>query len=476
MKKIVLLLLVITLACQTKPTSEDQEIQNANKVSRDLDDIKKSGKLKALTIYSGTTYFLYKGRPMGFEYELLERMAEDMGVELEMVVAKDENKLIEYLQEGRGDILAYGYTITEERKKKINFTKPLYLSHQVLVQKKPDYWRQMKLHEIKKQLVTNPVELLNDTISVKRNSSYASRIKNLAKELGGTIYIDTLEGTLSTDKIIKKVANGGIKYTIADENIAFINASYYPILDINTPVSLSQRIGWAVRKRDTNLLAEVNQWLENAKKTTDYHVIYNKYFKNKRLYKTRVKSEFYSINENKISPYDEIIKKNAKLINWDWRMLASVAYQESRFEPKRDSWAGASGLMQIMPGTANELGITDPYDPNQSLKAGAKYLKQMMESHDNVKDSIQRIKFALGSYNCGLYHVKDAQKLAKKQGLNHLVWDDNVELALLDLSFPEHYNKPFIKYGYVRGEEPYNYVTEIFQRYEHYKKFIENSN
>lgn len=474
MKKILLLLSIIILSCQSKPTQDKEVDENAKRFSRDLDEIKESGVLKALTIYSGTTYFLYKGRPMGFEYELLERLASDLDVELEMIVAKDENKLIELLQKGEGDLLAYGYTITESRKKRINFTTPLYLSHQVLIQRKPENWRRMKLHEIKNYLVTNPVELIGDTISVKQNSSYASRVKNLSNELGGEIVIDTLEGTLSTDKIIKMVADGDIKYTIADENIAFINSSYYPILDISTSLSLSQRIGWAVRKRDTQLLANVNQWLENAKKTTDYHVIYNKYFKNKRLYKKRVKSDFYSINENKISPYDDIIKKNADIINWDWKLLASVAYQESQFKPNRDSWAGASGLMQIMPATARELGVTDPYNPNQSLKAGAKYLDQMMESHKNIKDSVQQIKFALGSYNSGLYHVKDAQKLAEKQGLDPLVWDNNVELALLDLSFPEHYNKPFIKYGYVRGEEPFNYVREIFKRYEHYQQFIED--
>lgn len=474
MKKILFLLSIIILSCQSEPNTKKDVDKNAEKFSRDLDEIKESGVLKALTIYSGTTYFLYKGRPMGFEYELLERLAEDLDVELEVIVAKDENKLIELLQKGEGDLLAYGYTITESRKKRINFTTPLYLSHQVLIQRKPENWRQMKLHEIKNYLVTNPVELIGDTISVKKNSSYASRVVNLANELGGDIFIDTLQGTLSTDKIIKKVADGDIKYTIADENIAFINSSYYPILDIGTSLSLSQRIGWAVRKRDTQLLATVNQWLENAKKTTDYHVIYNKYFKNKRLYKKRVKSDFYSINENKISPYDHLIKKNAELINWDWRLLASVTYQESQFQPESNSWAGASGLMQIMPATARELGVTDPHNPEQSLKAGAKYLDQLMKSHQNIEDSIQRIKFALGSYNSGLYHVKDAQKLAENQGLDPQIWDDNVELALLDLSFPEHYNKSFIKYGYVRGEEPFNYVRDIFKRYDHYRQFIED--
>ena len=472
MKKLLILIVIAFLSCKSEP--ESNQDNNAKKFTRDLEAIKERGKLKALTIYSGTTYFLYKGRPMGFEYELLEHLAKDLDVELEMVIAKDENDLIQLLQDGEGDLLAYGYTITESRKKQINFTSPLYLSHQVLIQRKPERWRQMKLHEIKNYLVTNPVELIGDTISVKRNSSYASRIENLSNELGGEIYLDTLDGTLSTDKIIKGVAEGDIKYTIADENIAFINSSYHPILDISTSLSLSQRIGWAVRKRDTQLLATVNSWLENAKKTTDYHVIYNKYFKNKRLYKRRVKSDFYSLNENKISQYDDIIKKNANELNWDWRLLASVAYQESQFKPQRDSWAGASGLMQIMPATAKELGVTNPYDPEQSLRAGAAYLDQMMKSHSNIKDSIQQIKFALGSYNCGLYHVKDAQKLAEKQGLDPLQWDNNVELALLDLSFPEHYNKSFIKYGYVRGEEPFNYVREIFKRYDHYKQFIDN--
>lgn len=474
MKKIVFLFSLLFISCQINSEKKDKDENTIENFNRDLEAIKKSGTLKALTVYSGTTYFLYKGRPMGFEYELLERFAKDLGVDLEMVIAKDENDLIKLLKDGKGDLLAYGYTITESRKKEINFTTPLYLSHQVLIQKKPDNWRQMNLHEIKNKLVTNPVQLIGDTISVKHNSSYASRIKNLANEMGGIIHIDTLDGTLSTDKIIKKVADGEIKFTIADENIAFINSSYHPILDINTSLSLSQRIGWAVRKKDTQLLKSVNHWLEKVKKTTTYHVIYNKYFKNKRLYKKRVKSDFYSLNENKISPFDDIIKENANLIGWDWRLLASVAYQESQFKPYRESWAGASGLMQIMPETAKELGVMDPYSPSESLNAGTKYINQMMTSHEDIRDSLQRVKFALASYNAGLYHIKDAQKLAEKQGLNPLVWDDNVELALLDLSFPEHYNKSFIKYGYVRGEEPYNYVRKIFKRYEHYKKFIDN--
>ncbi|MGO3690568.1 MAG: transporter substrate-binding domain-containing protein [Psychroflexus halocasei] len=469
------LLIILFNACQSLNTSssENTEIETPS-VDRSFEEIKKDGVLRAITTYSSTTYFLYKGRPMGFEYEMLERLAESLDLELEIVIAEDEDKLIEMLNRGDADLLAYGFTITEDRKKKISFTNALYNSYQVLIQRKPEYWRQMKLHEIKNELITDPIELSGDTISVKKESSYADRIKNLSSEIGEEIYIDPIPGSWSADKIIKKIAEGEIKYTVADQNIAFINASYYPILDISTKVSFSQRIAWATRQNNPELLKVVNEWIMNAKKTTDYHVIYNKYFKNKRLFKRRVKSDFYSLNEGKISQYDDLIKRYANdTLNWDWRLLASVIYQESRFDPHEKSWVGAQGLMQIMPKTAEELKINHPNDPDQSVRGGSAYLAQMMAAHDKVQDSVQRIKFALASYNAGLYHIKDAQKLAESLGDDPLIWDENVEEAVLKLSSPKYYTNKAVKYGYVRGLEPYNYVNEIFERYEHYQKFID---
>ena len=322
---------------------------------RSLEDILESGRLRAITTYSGTTYFLYRGRPMGFEYEILKRFADDLGVELDIVIAKDENKLIQMLNSNQGDLIAYGYTITEERQDKIDFSKPLYLSHQVLVQRKPENWRKMKLHNIKDELITDPIQLIGDTVSVKRNSSYAQRLVNLSKEIGGKIHIDTIPGQKTTDQIFKDVAEGKIKYSLVDENIASIYTSDYQILDISTKMSFSQQIAWGVRKESNKLKDTLDHWLNRAKKTVDYHVIYNKYFKNKRSFRKRVKSEFYSLNDKKISPYDDLMKKYAKKIGWDWRLIASVSYQESQFKPSNESWAGAQGLMQIMPRTAAEL-------------------------------------------------------------------------------------------------------------------------
>ncbi len=472
-----LLLLILSITMLT--TCKTEEKQNQDKINfyqegkpKTLDDILENKKIRAITTYSGTTYFLYRGRAMGFEYEVLKMFAEDLGVELEIKIAKDENKLIDMLNSNQGDLIAYGYTITEDRKKLIDFSVPLYLSHQVLVQRKPKNWRRMKLHNIKEQIITSPVQLLGDTVSVKKNSSYAQRLLNLSNELGGTIHIDTIPGDMTTDEIFKQVAEGQIKYSIVDQNVASIYSSDYPILDISTKMSFSQRIAWGLRKDSNALRDTLNKWLKKNKKTVEYRVVYNKYFKNKRSFRKRVKSEFYSLNDQKISPYDDLIKKYAQEIGWDWRLVASIAYQESQFQPSEESWAGAKGLMQIMPKTAEALEISDATDPEQSLKGGTAYLSELWEQNSDIKDSIQRIKFTLASYNAGLYHVQDAQRLAEYLNLNPNLWDNNVENAILKLSKPDFYTKDFIKYGFVRGRQPYLYVRDIFERYEHYKAFI----
>jgi membrane-bound lytic murein transglycosylase F len=369
--------------------------------------------------------------------------------------------------------VAHGITITSDRKEKVNFTDYLYLTHQVLVQRKPENWRQMKWSAIESELVHDAIELIGDTVSVRENSSYFRRLQNLSREIGGTIHIDTLPGHLSTDEIIKMVVDGKIKYTVADNNIANINASYYHILDIDVPISFSQRIAWAVHPGSPELLKEINLWLEDMKEEGDYYVIYNKYFKNRRNFRKRVQSDFYSLTNNRISQYDELIKENSETVGWDWRLVASQIYQESRFDPGASSWAGAGGLMQIMPSMAEDLGIENRMNPEQSIEGGTRYLKRLWDNFEAIEDSVQRIKFTLASYNCGYYHVLDARTLAEMNNLDPNRWDDNVEEMILELSYPDNYNKEGIKYGYVRGIEPYTYVRQIFERYDHYRKFIE---
>ena len=477
MKRLTLLIIILALliSCQKNQDSQTKiEPKYAEpKFQRDLATIKKTDTLKAITVYSGTSYFLYRGQAMGFEYELLQQLAEYLDVELKIIIAHDLNELISMLNKGQGDIIAHGITITNQRKRYISFTDYLYLTNQVLVQRKPEGWRKMTLEKIQKEVASDPIHLIDDTVSVRLNSAYYHRIQNLEEEIGGEIHIDTVAGTVPTGKLIRKVIQGELEYTMADNNIAEINSSYYPSLHVQTDMSFSQRIAWGVRKNSPELLQAVNEWITKMKKKVDYYVIYNKYFKNKHSFRARIKSEFYSRNSNKISQYDPLIKQYSENINWDWRFVSSIIYQESQFNPKARSWARARGLMQIMPRTAKELKVTNLTDPQQNIRGGTQYLNKLWKRWKSIPDSVQRLKFTLASYNCGYYHVVDAQNLTKKYGENPQKWDNNVENYLLKLAYPKFYNDKVVNYGYARGIEPVTYVKQIFKRYEHYKKFIE---
>ena len=471
------LLIFFTSCSQTNKNDKkslfksDQSTEPFN-TYKDLEAIKEDGVLHAITIYSSTSYFLYKGIPMGFEYELLSRLAKELGLRLKITVAEDINDLFDMLNNGDGDLIAYGLTITEPRKNLVSFTKNHYVTHQALVQRMPKNWRSLPGYKIDRQVISNTLELIADTVWVRENTSYAQRLQNLQDEIGAEIPVAHIEGNIPTDEIIRMVVDGEIDRTIADYNIAAINKTYYPILHIDTRISFSQRIAWAVRKNSPELLTVINKWIAKEKKKDDYYVIYNKYFKNTKSFRGRIQSDFYSKNSNKISKYDAIIKNNAAKIGWDWRFLCSQVYQESGFDTKAKSWAGAGGLIQLMPATAKEVGVTNSFNPKENIKGGVKYLDKMRDRFDSVTDSVQKVKFTLAAFNCGAGHIFDAMRLAEKNGKDPAIWDDNVEEYILKLADKKYYLDEVVRYGFVRGTEPYNYVRNIFLRYNHYKQFI----
>ena len=474
-KIIFIFLVLLSFNCQSPEVKSANGEESYPDIKVDLEDILERDTLRAITIYSSTSYFLYKGQPMGYEYELAGRLADHLDVELEMVVADDIDEIIPMLQKGEGDVITYNLTVTGSRREVVNFTLPLNFTHQVLVQRKPDNWRQMKLHEIEKELIRNPIKLIGKQISVRENSSYRERLENLQQEIGGKIPIQFVPGDISTDEIIKKVSNKEIDYTISDYNIASISSAYYDNLDIKTTVGVMQRLAWATRKSSPKLLKTINEWIKIQRDETDFYVIYNKYFKNKRAFKKRIKSDFFSLESNKISEYDDLIKENAKTIYWDWRFLASQIYQESKFDPNERSWAGAVGLLQLMPRTAKSYGYTNLTNPSVSLKAGTAHINYLNEYwKEQIPDSTERVKFILASYNAGQNHVQDARRLAKKYDLDPDVWYDNVEEAIIMKSKKKYFTDPVVRFGYCRGEEPANYVKEIFQRYQYYSEFIED--
>ncbi len=436
-----------------------------------LDTIFQRKKLIAITDYGSTNYFIYRGQPMGYQYEMVQKLGEYLGVGIDLRIERDLDSGILKLQQHKSDLIAMTLTVTSDRMKKMDFTEPFMFTRQVLVQRKPDNYRKMATaDQINKHLIRNILDLGGKTIYVQKGTIFVNRLKTLENEIADTINI--VEDEREMEQLIEAVANKEIDYTIADEMVAKVAARIYPNIDVKMPVSFHQKIAWAVPKNEKRLLDTINSWIRQFNKSLESRLLYNKYFKNIRT-KRIVESIYNSYAGGNLSPYDEYIKEASKLIGWDWRLLASMIYQESEFKPNVKSWVGAYGLMQLMPAAMEKYGI----DTNSSVKdqifAGVKLLKQFDRLlPDSITDSVERIKFILASYNVGVGHILDARRLALKYGKNPNVWDDNVDYFILHLSEKKYYHDPVVRNGYARGWETYAFVKEILQRYEHYKKLI----
>lgn len=462
-------LLLLCFACgqpQQQPSDSESQIE------LDLDAIVKRGYLNALVDNNSISYFIYKGQPMGYEYELLTLLANHLKVDLKITVTSGIERAIEQLNKGEGDVIAFPLAITKPLKKFVTFTYPHFNAYQVLVQRKPENWKRLTLQQVNENLIRNPVDLIGKEVHVISGTSHAMRLENLSEEIGGDIFIKRDSINSESESLVRKVALGEIDYTVADHTLAHVNASYYQNLDVNTVLSVPQQIAWAVRNNAPKLLAAVDSWLIQIKKAPTFMVIYNRYFKSPRTSLMRMNSDYSSLGGNKLSEYDVLIKQGAEKLGWDWRLLASIVYQESRFKMGDESWAGAQGLMQLMPETAKRFGATDVHDPIENVKAGVNYLRYLDRYWTKrIKNKDERLKFILASYNAGLAHILDSRKLAEKYKKDPELWSD-VEFFLLGKSNPKFYKDPLSKAGYCKCEEPVNYVKDILARYAEYKVHI----
>lgn len=451
-------LLVCLWSCRHK-TPVPEEVTNAH----DLAQIKDSGELVVLTLYSSTSYFIYRGQAMGFQYELSEQFAKSLGVKLRIEVAKNVPEMIQKLQDGEGDIIVYNLPITKEWKDSLIYCGEEVITHQVIVQR----------NNGKTPALKDVTELIGKDVYVKPGKYY-DRLVNLDKELGGGIHIhEVTNDSITVEDLITQVAQGKIPYTVADNDLAKLNATYYPNLNTGLSISFDQRAAWAVRKDCPRLAEAADKWHQENMTSPAYTASMKRYFE---ISKAMPHSPILSLREGKISHYDDLFKKYAKEIDWDWRLLASLAYTESNFDTTAVSWAGAKGLMQLMPATARAMGMPPGMEqnPEESIKAAVKYIAATNRSLSMIADKNERLKFILAAYNAGLGHVNDAMALAGKYGKNKFVWNNNVDDYILLKSNEEYFTDPVCKNGYFRGIETYNFVRDITARYETYKQKIKN--
>ena len=457
-KKLTLLTLIVCVltACGGRRHTAAEEAPPT-----DLPAILERDTLVALTLYSSTSYFLYRGEPMGFQYELCRQFADSLGVELTVKVAASPEELMRKLLAGEGDIIAYNMNVTNERKDSLLFCGEETLSHQVLVQRGG------------RKALKDVTDMPGKDIYIKPDR-YLMRLENLNKELGGGIRIHAVrEDSVSEEDLIEQVARGQIDYTVCDNEVARVNKTYFTNLDISVSVSFAQRSSWAVRPDEPLLARAATEWFARNKTSKAYLASARRYFEQE---KHIAHGSILSIKDGKISRYDDLFRKYAAEIGWDWRLLASLAYAESNFNPDVVSWAGARGLMQLMPRTARAMGMPPgkEADPEESIKAATIYIGRLDKSFAGIEDKDERINFILASYNAGEGHVKDAVALARKYGADPARWKGNVEKYLKLKSHERYFNDEVCRNGYFRGEETCRFVSDIRERHRYYQEKIKS--
>ena len=415
-----------------------------------LENIIAKNQINFVTKIGPTTYYQNKGVPAGFEYELMADFAEYLGVELNIITEESINKIILSLDNQTSDI-AVGLTATETKKKKLNFAYPYNRVDQVLVYNSDTRNRPKKVEDI-----------LSGTIEILKSSNH-EEVLNSLKTNHPTLKWISLEN-VNTDELIELVNEGMIDYTILNSNEFEIYSQFYPNIKTAFKVSTSEPVAWALSSyNDGSLTNKLKEFFEHSINNNRLNTLFEKHFGHLNTFSFVGSKQFLRDIVLILPKYEQTFRDAAEKYNLDWRLLASVAYQESRWREEAVSYTGVRGLMMLTQDTAKYLGVENRTDPIQSIRGGAKYINQLLKRLPTKVLEPDRTWFALAAYNLGLGHVTDAFQLARNQNKNPYNWLE-MKPILLQLSKSQYYKTT--KYGYARGWEALKYVQNIRQYYD----------
>lgn len=423
-----------------------------------LDEIKRNKILKVVLLNAPSTYYIGANGPQGFEYDLLKDYAKHLGVKLKITPANTTKEAIELSKDNNYHIISAALAKTPKRVKKFNFG-PSYFEVQEQVICNRNMLRAGKFPRAVEDL-----EGLH--VSVGEDTSYSETIRDLQED--GFDINASFTSEYSTEELLEQVANNTIDCTLADSNIYSLNQRYFTEIAMAFTISGREQLAWVLTPDSKDLESDMYSWLNSynqsgkmAELKDHYysHILYFDYYDTKMFYK-RIKS--------RLPKYEKYFKIASDKYDIPWSLIAAQSYQESHWNPKAKSFTGVRGLMMLTRSTAKHVGVRNRLDPKQSILGGTKHLKKMIESVPSGVEGENRLKYALAAYNIGMGHVKDAQVLATKFGLDKNVWSD-LKTVLPLLSQKRYYRS--LKYGYARGSEPVRYVESIYD----YRDILENS-
>ena len=423
----------------------------------DLPKIQERKILRVITYQSPGNYFFNNGKMHGFEYGFIKEFAESKKMNVNVVLANSHEEMRELLLSGDGDIIAASLPENSLSDEKIVMSSAYDYSAPVIIGR-----------DTEKNLV-DIRDLEGRRIALAPESPYRGILEGIQQRGIDFEIIDSGEG-VNIEETLYRVSHAMHDLTILGSHQ--VKAELTRQYGLKSLFTLSEPVpqSWAVRVSDHKLLSAVNDFIEKEYRGHTYNVLYSKYLsrpKNRKA-ETRLLAQL-----DKLSPYDEIVKVNAEQHSFDWRLIVAQMYQESQFDPAAVSYAGAEGLMQLMPATAEELGVDDLYDPTSNINAGVRYMKILRDQFEQELPLEDKTWFTLASYNAGFNRVKKARALAEKMGLDSDRWFGNVEKAMLELS------RPFTRDGEIkrlcRCGQAVVYVQDIRSLYNNYVRLTETT-
>ena len=428
-------------------------------VERDLEDIRETGTLRVLLRNDSSSYYVLQGQEYGFEFEVVRELAREMDLRLRVVLPDSEHAPLEMLNLGEVDVVASPLYPEEHPEVEVAYTSPYHRVYQTLV-----------VNTALADSIHGPPDLGGVMVAARRYSSGEKRLFALRRS-GIPVGIVMHPFETSTEELLDLVADGTYSAAVALDRDVGAQLRFRDELHEAFPLSDEREVRWAVRSNSPDLLAAVNRALrhhyrlredDTVARSEFYAVVADRYFGNSSRVQRHAEHPFRLGRTGKLSPYDELFQQAAEDYRLDWRLLAALSFQESRFDPEAASWAGAVGLMQVKPAVVG-IGEDSLKIAEVNVPAGAAHLRSLFDVYDFLPGP-QQLRFALAAYNCGQGHLDDARMLAIRRGKDPNVWEGSVRESLMLLRDPQYHRQA--RYGYVRAGQTVTYVREILQRYD----------
>lgn len=463
--------LLLFPACRDRVATDEAELASPEPavphpvVERDLSDLRSGSALRVLFRYDSCNYFLHKGGQAGFEYDLIDRFARSRGLTVSAVVTEPGADVVSMLNDGTGDIACGSLIADVAHERWVAATRPTNFTQKVLVLPADD------------DRADTPEALSGLTVTVPRYDPFRAELQKLSSAGNWELNIGASPARLNGEDLIAEVARGRLDAAVVDDLVAEAALTFRDDVRMGCKLSERRPIVWYVRQNSPELRAALNAFLRGnlnveadgrERRSHDYATLHERYFEDPRSIRSFRAAHLRPDLGGVISEYDDLIRARASQFGIDWRVVAALIYQESRFDPGACSIAGALGLMQVLPSVAGAQ-ADSLLEPGANLTAGVRLLRDIADNYAYC-DSLNRLSFTLAEYHAGPSRVADARRIAMEQRRDPNRWEGSVELAMPNLSDPAWIGR--VPSAPFPGRRTVRYVNQILNRARLYAQVV----